>query len=287
MINLPEPNSSDAQSILVTKIIRKKREDYKQCLQNNKIYILTRYYVFEKNKLELKNIGSSYISHKKVKNALHTSFNNSFIELMKDHNLYKIYRKCKGICPYCGDRKIDEIDHYVPKEKYPEFTLYPANLIPICSKCNKKKLSKFINNNKERQFINYYYDEIGNLNFLKVDMQYKTKNIENSTHVKYNLDLSGIKDTKLKKVVNNHFVNLNLLKRYEECASSEITNLVEVFSNQSCKDIIELKKICYHCMEGERNKLLKSFGVNNWKYLLYEKIMNSNFFNILIEYICS
>lgn len=287
MINLPEPIDKNAAKILDDKISKKKRADYKKCLENNQNYILTRYNVFNKNKLELKNIGISLIGKENIKEALHKSFNSSFVKLMKDTDLYEVYKKCKSNCPYCGDRKIDELDHYVPKETYAEFTLYPPNLIPICNKCNKKKTYKFINKNTERQFINYYYDKIENLYFITLELQYNSKDIENSTHVTYHLELNRIKDLKLKEVVNNHFDNLDLLERYEESATNEITHLVEVFSNQSCKDIIELRKICYHSMEGERNTLLKNFGVNNWKYILYEKIMSSKFFDLLIEYISS
>ena len=48
------------------------------------------------------------------------------------------------ICPYCGkdeviesDRSKRQIDHYLPKRKYPFFALSYFNLIPACDLCNE------------------------------------------------------------------------------------------------------------------------------------------------------
>lgn len=49
-----------------------------------------------------------------------------------------------NICPYCGkdeviesDRSKRQIDHYLPKRKYPFFALSYFNLIPACDLCNE------------------------------------------------------------------------------------------------------------------------------------------------------
>lgn len=48
------------------------------------------------------------------------------------------------VCPYCGNDKViesrrskNEIDHFLPKRKYPVFALCYYNLIPSCNYCNK------------------------------------------------------------------------------------------------------------------------------------------------------
>lgn len=44
---------------------------------------------------------------------------------------------CLGVCPMCdGSRGDPEVDHFLPKSKYPFLSLHPFNLLPICSTCN-------------------------------------------------------------------------------------------------------------------------------------------------------
>ena len=43
-------------------------------------------------------------------------------------------------CPYCGHRQVRQLDHFLPKSKYPSFSVTPLNLVPSCSDCNKDKL---------------------------------------------------------------------------------------------------------------------------------------------------
>lgn len=46
-------------------------------------------------------------------------------------------------CPYCGERiTVVEIDHFLPKSKYPLLSIYSSNLVPSCVECNKEKKEK-------------------------------------------------------------------------------------------------------------------------------------------------
>jgi hypothetical protein len=42
------------------------------------------------------------------------------------------------LCPYCSLDSNPDLDHYLPKIRYPEFSLYAYNLIPICTLQSKK-----------------------------------------------------------------------------------------------------------------------------------------------------
>ena len=42
-------------------------------------------------------------------------------------------------CPYCGEYcSTPEIDHYLPRTKYGEYSLFAPNLVPSCGPCNRK-----------------------------------------------------------------------------------------------------------------------------------------------------
>ena len=57
-----------------------------------------------------------------------------------------IYEKLRALslgklCPSCGFGQVKALDHYLPKSKYPLYSVLPANLIPTCRDCNTGKLA--------------------------------------------------------------------------------------------------------------------------------------------------
>lgn len=46
-----------------------------------------------------------------------------------------------GLCPYCGQGSVHELDHYLPKSTFAGTTVHPANLVPACRDCNREKRS--------------------------------------------------------------------------------------------------------------------------------------------------
>lgn len=65
-------------------------------------------------------------------------------------------------CPICGVEKCAHLDHYVPREEMPEFSVFAPNLIPLCYDCNEKKKAIWKDARGERVIINAYYDDLPN-----------------------------------------------------------------------------------------------------------------------------
>ena len=63
-----------------------------------------------------------------------------------------------GICPLCGYREADTLDHYLPESVYFQYSVTVENLIPACIKCNKNK-DAFVARQREEETIHPYYDE--------------------------------------------------------------------------------------------------------------------------------
>lgn len=60
------------------------------------------------------------------------------------HDYYKaIMSNANGVCPICGGTKLKNLDHYLPKTKYPLLCVTPANLVPTCRDCNMDKKDIF------------------------------------------------------------------------------------------------------------------------------------------------
>jgi len=77
------------------------------------------------------------------KDALHHAYNTGTapLELMRDRLTKPILNTT---CFLCSISEVSSLDHYLPKELFPHFSILPQNLIPSCSKCNSLKGTKII-----------------------------------------------------------------------------------------------------------------------------------------------
>ena len=62
-------------------------------------------------------------------------------------------------CPICELEYYAHLDHYIPRELMPEFSVHPKNLIPLCNYCNTTKSTLWLSNVSRRRLIyNCAYD---------------------------------------------------------------------------------------------------------------------------------
>lgn len=122
-----------------------------------------------------------------------------------------------GVCPYCNrnyvisNEKIRtcELDHFIPKSKYPIFASSFYNLIPSCSYCNKRK--------KESEFYFYPHNHV-----KSTDDTLKFSYIVLGSNF-----LSDLNDIKLELEVLDDKYN----------AQAEILNLKQLYENH--KDMVQ------------------------------------------------
>lgn len=62
------------------------------------------------------------------------SFNrHQFVETCQQENYGRV-------CPFCdGDMNGPQVDHWLPKSKYPALSCHPKNLVPVCHRCNSRE----------------------------------------------------------------------------------------------------------------------------------------------------
>lgn len=71
-------------------------------------------------------------------------------------------------CPYCGNSMIpDTLDHFIPKGKWPEFSIFPNNLVPQCRGCAPVKGEHYycIENNLAMFIHPIYFNFLENFRF--------------------------------------------------------------------------------------------------------------------------
>jgi hypothetical protein len=129
----------------------------------------------------------------------------------------------ESTCPYCNFGEQWEHDHYLPKRVYPEFALYPNNLIPICKPCNGKKLAR-IQQNGVRLFKHLFSELNGVVGFLQVTVGYHPE-----LTVEYVVVQAGGLTAPQFAVLQEHFNKLGLADRYARQASTTLAKLVRQF----------------------------------------------------------
>jgi len=101
-------------------------------------------------------------------------FINLYENAKKDHCQYSVLKSLRKnklmYCPSCGEDGAPEtLDHYLPKDEFPEYAVLTKNLTPMCGRCQREKLAKFVDEKNNRQFLHPYFDGI-NSPVLKVDI---------------------------------------------------------------------------------------------------------------------
>lgn len=128
-------------------------------------------------------------------------------------------------CPYCEIGQVTTLDHYLPKSKFPLFSVTPINLIPSCKDCNTAKSSKLILSPKDQSLHPYFdHGHFISEQWLTAEVIYENKTIVNF-YVSPPAHWSNID----KGRVNAHFKSFNLAERYSNEASNELASLKSIF----------------------------------------------------------
>lgn len=64
------------------------------------------------------------------------------------------------LCPICGLKPCTEMDHYMPRSLFHEYSSHASNLIPLCHDCNQDKHDYWLNRKGERYFFNAFFDHL-------------------------------------------------------------------------------------------------------------------------------
>ncbi|CAI0729487.1 hypothetical protein [Serratia quinivorans] len=108
------------------------------------------------------------------------------------HNAINDIRRenSNSLCPMCGSMHRGTLDHVLPKEIFPEFSVFSRNLVPAC-KCNITK-GKTTTNNLGARILHPYYDKIlskrlisAKFNSLSVSPTIDIKVLLPASHVLY------------------------------------------------------------------------------------------------------
>jgi len=175
-------------------------------------------------------------------------------------------------CPYCGGiGRPKNLDHFMPKSLFPQFSTIPLNLVPSCRDCNMDGKGKSFASVANEQIIHPYLDKDIFFNEQWISAQIKSYDpcsIEYYASPPCHWILTD------KERVKTHFHDFELSKRYSIQAAEELSILVDqrkgIMKNMSPVEfrahllslveapifINHWKKIMYHCLSSDE----KFFG---------------------------
>lgn len=180
-----------------------------------------------------------------------SSLKKSILNNINEQNDYLLQK-----CPYCLVRYPDTWDHYMPKSKYPEFSVFSANLLRVCDTCNRKKSNGLVEIKKET--IHTYFDILPEKDLLKCEI----KVLSNNTPVS-NFYIPNPNNLDIVRSLINHFNAFELNDLYKSESSSYISVLLQEIASNYIDGIS--KDIFIEEIRKKYNSLPLSRGHNNWE----------------------
>lgn len=163
-------------------------------------------------------------------------------------------------CQNCTLNEVNTLDHLLPREEFPEFSVNPVNLFPCCSKCNSYKGDRWRENGL-RTSLNLYIDQLPDLQYLFVNTAIGNNLIETEFYLN---NQNGV-DPAFFELISSHYRELHLLERFSEGADDVITSFRHVLEAARDKlSLIETKGLAKQIIEKEKI----AFGPNYWQSIL-------------------
>lgn len=167
-------------------------------------------------------------------------------------------------CPLCGFGHVKTLDHYLPKAKFPLFSVLPINLIPACRDCNTGKLASTSSVANE-QSIHPYYDR----EHFFTD-QWLTAKIEQTepATVLFYVTPPEVWDSLSKNRAEAHFKSYSLSSRYSVEVANQLSELryelAYMSDEESRRDHLQ-----------QRAESCKKVHKNSWQTALHQALANS------------
>ncbi len=191
------------------------------------------------------------------------TFKTDVRDVLESHHL--------NFCPFCGEAgRPGTLDHYLPKDKYPEFSLLSTNLVPMCDICQRAdhKGSKVFDDDFKKLFLHPYFDNIENLEILVLEIIAPyTKGTD------FKLKVKNSVPEPLKSLCKRHVKELRIDERYRGYFIDEFMRLKKNVKGMISRGVnradIPNKIDDFY----EKEKLV---AINYWDTVFYKSVLTSS-----------
>lgn len=186
------------------------------------------------------------------------------------------YTKIDPRCCICRISPANTLDHYLSKSEFPEYTLFPPNLVPWCSDCNNIKRAGFLDENGDRKFLHLYFDSVIEQPVLIFCFSYKNKQFNTF----YMVDESV--EGEVYDIYRRQFTQLNLGKRMKDYTNKAIQSIFMSFHGLYQYGGM---KQCLFFAEQQLYIANRIYGINHYEPAIYRSILtNKDEFEELIKH---
>lgn len=176
-----------------------------------------------------------------------------------------------GKCPYCGGiGNPRNLDHYLPKGHYPQFSVLPINLIPSCRDCNMDGKGDSFAVNEPEQILHPYLDNDRYFNEQWIFAQYTAGTDDEPGVIEYFVQAPDHWEYAQKLRVKKHFNDFNLGSRFSRQAASDLDPYLSQIQELS-KQNLDFKEINDVILKPVINAIP---FINHWKRVMCLALMN-------------
>ncbi|RUS01147.1 HNH endonuclease [Pectobacterium polaris] len=185
-------------------------------------------------------------------------------------------------CPFCGDiGQTKNLDHFLPKAHFPEFSIMPLNLVPSCRDCNMGEKGQDYATAENNQAIHPFVDKDI---FFQVQWVFADYINEDEGALKYYVSCPTNWRQEDKDRAFNHFKNLNLASRYRLEAGKHLSEVIDqknAFGSMMRRLLptANPEMIRSEFIEANLRPIIDSAQFHNhWKKVMYKCLANSDEF---------
>jgi 5-methylcytosine-specific restriction endonuclease McrA len=182
-------------------------------------------------------------------------------------------------CPFCGDiGHTKNLDHFLPKAHFPEFSVMPFNLIPSCRDCNMGEKGQAYATVEEDQVIHPYFDKDIFYHEQWVFAEYID---EDEGALQFYVQCPDAWRQEEKNRAENHFNSLDLANRYSLEAGKHLSEVIDQKSGFTQSILRLAPQITTQVIKAEfiNSNLIPIIQStqfpNHWKKVMYQCLANS------------
>lgn len=184
------------------------------------------------------------------------------LNVLRSHNL--------DFCPFCGEAGTPAtLDHFLPKDEYPEYSIFSSNLVPMCDICQRAdaKGVKVLDSNQKRIFFHPYFDGEEDLEILVLEI---LPPFDKGTS--FRLCVKNDIEQNLQSLCSRHIKELNIETRYRRYFSTAFVRLKKLV-----KKMLSIG-VDRESIEGQINSFYvneKLVATNYWDTIFYKSVLNN------------
>lgn len=225
-------------------------------------------FLFKKDKSE---------GHKKFSQMLISGYESLDAKIKKQFKR-EFFKNVEKRCPFCGqllessgksdsDVSTADLDHFFPKFDYPQFALFPSNLIPTCMECNR------IEKHKESISPSDFKAALEELKLLDIFTKHPNSHFKLYTALSF--DCTNKLFIKNENVAVKKLIKLyGLEERYKNIKNKCFNILWNIIRNSDVRSPESLERLLENMASRNWHEVNDGYSLNNSPHIWQEFIEN-------------